>query len=151
MPTVRSSARFAHSECILVTMMCSQDEEERRFALLKIRGEEENMGDRSVRLRVLPNLNIKRTNLRNLIEWENATEPIITCHLTKSQLLEFMRTPMEVEYIPCHTQAIERAVKEVTAAANAVCGEDRRYRFSGEELSILSWCPTSTARRTLWP
>ena len=60
---------------------------------------------------------------------ENATEPIITCHLTKSQLLEFIRTPMEVEYIPCHTQAIERAVKEVTAAANAVCWEDRRDGF----------------------
>ena len=36
---------------------------------------------------------------------------------------------MEVDYFPCHTQAIERAVKEVTAAAAAVCGADRRDGF----------------------
>ena len=72
MPTVRSSAWFANSECILVTMLCSQDEEERRFAVLKIlsiRGEEENKGDRSLKLRVLPYLNINATTLKNLIEW----------------------------------------------------------------------------------
>ena len=35
MPTVRSSAWYAHSDAILVTMLCSE-EEERRFAPLKI-------------------------------------------------------------------------------------------------------------------
>ena len=83
--------------------------------ILSIRGEEESMGDRSVRLRVLPNLNIKATNLKNLIEWENATEPIITCHLTKCQLLQFMERPM------------------------LSVGRIGEMGLSGEELNILSW------------
>ena len=33
---VRSSAWYIHSEAILVTMLCSQEEEERRFAVLKL-------------------------------------------------------------------------------------------------------------------
>ena len=96
MPTVRSSAWFAHSECILLTMLCSKKEEERRFAILKIlslRGEQER-GDDSLRLRVLPMLNIHATTLKELIRWEGATEPIITSKLTKAELLEFMRSPM---------------------------------------------------------
>ena len=36
MPTVRTSACFAHSEAILVAMLCREEEEERRFAVLKI-------------------------------------------------------------------------------------------------------------------
>ena len=36
MPTVRSSVWFAHSECILVTLLCSQDEEVRRFSVLNL-------------------------------------------------------------------------------------------------------------------
>ena len=64
MPTVRSSVRYTQSESILVTMLCSEEEEEeRKFAALKIisiRGKQE-MGDRAVRLRQLPYLNIKAT------------------------------------------------------------------------------------------
>ena len=74
-------------------------------------------------------LNIHAITLKKLISWEGATEPIITSKLTKADLLEFMGRPMEVNYYPCHTQAIERAVKEVTAAADAVCGADRRDGF----------------------
>ena len=36
MPTVRSSARFAHSESILMAMLCSEEREEREFAIDKI-------------------------------------------------------------------------------------------------------------------
>ncbi len=75
MLTVQSSAWFAHSEAILMTMLCSkEEEEERRFAVLKIisiRGEE--MGDSSLRLWTFPYLNVRATNLQNLIDWEGAT------------------------------------------------------------------------------
>ena len=71
MPTVWSSAWFAHSEAILATMLCSEEEEERRFAVLKIisiRGEQE-LGDTSLRLRTLPNLNTQVTTLEKMIDW----------------------------------------------------------------------------------
>ena len=56
MPTVRSSAWFAHPESVLQSMLCSKERQERQFAVAKIffiMGEME-MGDKSVRLRKLP-------------------------------------------------------------------------------------------------
>ena len=131
MPTVRSSAWFAHSESILMAMLCSEEREEREFAIdqiVSIRGEKE-VGDNSLRLRVLPNLNTHATSLRDLIKWEGATEPATTCKLTTTELKTFKEKPMEVPPYPCHTQTIERAVKEETAASDAVCGVERRDGF----------------------
>ena len=90
-----------------------------------VRGDNE-LGDKSVRPRVHPYLNINATNLTDLIDWDGATEPIITCDITTAELEKFRECPMEVEYFPCHTQMIERAVKEVTAAAGAVCGAEHK-------------------------
>ncbi len=61
------------------------------------------MGDSSLRLQALPYLNVQATNLQNLIDWESVTELIVTCNLTKSDLLEYMAKPMVVKYYPCHT------------------------------------------------
>ena len=151
MPTVRSSAWFAHSEPILMTMLCSKEEEERRFAanqILVIRGGQE-MGDSSLRLRKLPYLNTEATKLKDLISWEEATEPINTCKLSKSEVLEFIEKPLEVEYRPCHTQAIERAVKEVTAAAGAVCGADRRDGFIRGRALHIELMPKINSKKDL--
>ncbi len=61
------------------------------------------MGDSSLRLWTFPYLNVRATNLQNLIDWDGTTEPIVTCNLTKSDLLEYMAKPMVVKYYPCHT------------------------------------------------
>ena len=96
-------------------MLCSLDKEERLFAIymiFSIRGENE-MGDTSVRFRVLPMLNIMATKLKDLICWDNAMEPVVTASLSKPQLEQYREEPMLVKYYCCHTQGIERAVKEV--------------------------------------
>ena len=126
MPVVRSSAWFAHSEPIITTLLCSKKKDEREFAInmiKSVRGDNE-LGDKSVRPRVHPYLKINATNLTDLIDWDGATEPIITCQITTAELEKFRESPLEVEYFPCQTQMIERAVKEVTAAAGAVCGAE---------------------------
>lgn len=83
------------------------------------------MGDSSLRLRTLSNLNAQATTLENVIDWEGATECIITCSLTKFKLLEFTVKPVEVEYLPYRTQVAKRNVKEVAAEASYACGADR--------------------------
>ena len=90
---------------------------------------DDELGDESVRPRVHPYLNINATNLTDLIDWDGATEPIITCQITTAELEKFRESPMEVEYFPCHTQMIERAVKEVTAAAGTFCEAEQRDGF----------------------
>ena len=132
MPTVRTSAWFSHSESVLQvwdgfltlvqfqylsfqTMLCSEDSKEREFAvskILAIRGDQE-LGDKSVRLRQLPYLNLEAAKLEDLINWEGVTEPLTTCNLSKEKLEELKAVPLKTAYYPCHTQVIERAVKEV--------------------------------------
>ena len=46
--------------------------------------------------------------------------------MSKKEITGFKEKPMVVEDYCGHTQAIERAVKEVTAASAAVFGEERR-------------------------
>ena len=131
MPTVRSSAWFAHSESVLQSMLCSHEREEREFAvdkIISIRGEMEN-GEKSVRLQKLPYLSIEAISLEKLISWDEASEPITTCNLTKKELEQVKEEKMRPPYFCCHTQGIERAVKEVIAAAESVFGEERRDGF----------------------
>ena len=128
---VRSSAWFAHSECVLITMLCSNDVEERSWAVDKILfirdgGE---LGDKSPRPRKLPLLNLQAETLVDLIDWEGATEPVLTSDLTKEELDKFRGAEMKVPYLCNHTQGVERAIKEVTEASAAVYGADRRDGF----------------------
>ena len=57
----------------------------------------------------------------------------------------FEVTPMEVPYYYGHIQPIDRAVKEVTAASNAVYGEERHDGWIHARASnweIMSVCNT---------
>jgi hypothetical protein len=90
-------------------------------SIMSIRGEQV-MGDGCPRLRLLPMFNIHAATLKIMISLEGATEPNITCKLTKAELLEFMGRLIEVNIYPCYTQSIEKAVKKVTA----VCAADMR-------------------------
>ena len=127
-PYLRTSSWFAHSESILQTLLTSSDAEERKFGvqkILKIRGRNSH-GKTAPRKRKLPTMNIGAGNLVELIDWNRAHEPLLTCHLSKEEVKEFVHTPMTVPYYPGHAQAIERAVKAVTIASASVCGEERR-------------------------
>ena len=125
---MKSSAWYAHSEMVLQTMLCSSDERERSFAVAQIRDirDGQDKGDTSVRFRKHPILNMQAATLADLINWEDAHEPVLTCDIPSDELQQFIETPMEVPSFPVHGQSIERCVKEVTAAAMHVYGSDRR-------------------------
>ena len=128
LPYLKTSSWFAHSESILQTMLCSPDQTEREFAIkkiLKMRGKAP-FGKTGVRYRKLPKLNVEATCLADLINWNRSHEPLLTCTLTKDEIKRFDQEPMVVPYHCGHAQAVERAVKEVTAASDNVVGEDRR-------------------------
>ena len=133
MPTVRRSAWFAFSECIIQTLLCSNDEEERRVGVQKItelRGEGNIMiqkGNDSVRPRRTPELNTEATKISELINWKMPVyEPPLTTSLTTFEVKQFLSKPMEVPNWCCHTQAIERCVKMVTEAATTVYSHEKR-------------------------
>lgn len=114
-PTVKRSAWNSHSESVLQTMLCSEDKEERVFAVsmvLKIRGKNK-CGDLRQRSRKHPELLMDSTSLQGMIDWKKAKEPVLSCRLSKAEICSFRETPMKVPYFCLHTQGIERAVKEV--------------------------------------
>ena len=128
-------------------MLCSQDSKERALSvtkILKMRGKQD-IGKTQPRKRKLPELSEKATTLQDLIKWVRAHEPLLTCSHTRTEVKEFKDTPMEVPYYCGHTQPIERAIKERTAAQSAVYGEERqgdwiRSRASNRE--IMPVCNT---------
>ena len=133
MPTIRRSAWYAHSEMIIQTLLCSQDQKERINGverILAIRGEgdpETQLGDSSVRVRKTPELNIEATSMSDLISWsEGVSEPPLTCSLSTLQVKSLINTPMEVLNWPCHTQSIERVVKMVTEASAKYFSQEKR-------------------------
>ena len=147
LPYLRTSAWYAHSESVLTTLLTSQDPKERDFAvekILKIRGKQD-VGKTKPRKRKLPELNEEATEQQDLIKWDRAQEPLPTCTLTRQEIKEFYNKPMEVPYQCGHTQPIERAVKEVTAASSSVYGEERRdgrIRSRAANREIMPVCGT---------
>lgn len=151
LPYLRTSSWYAHSEAILQTMLCSKDPEERTFAvskILKMRGRQDS-GKTQPRKRKLPELREEATSLQDLIKWDGAQEPLLTCGLTREEIKGFRETPMEVPYYCGHTQPIERAVKEVTAASSAVYGEERRDGWVRAKVSNREIMPVCNTKRDL--
>ena len=141
--TVRRSAWYSHSESVLQTMICSDDKDERGFAvdmILKIRGRKTE-GDLRPRYRKHPELKLDATNLKDMISWKRAKEPVLTCKLSKQELLDFKVTPMMVNYYPVHSQGMERSVQELSHASLAVFGFERRE----------GWMRARAANRNLMP
>ena len=152
MPYLHSSAWNAHSENLLQTLLCSSESEDRKFAIetiCNLRGEESS-GDTSLRIRKNPTLNINATSLVQLIDWSSDVhEPLLTCSMSKEDLLKLETVPMEVMDFPVHAQSIERCVKEVTRASATVYGEDRRDGFIKATLAHRNILPTNQSKKDL--
>ncbi|XP_065640314.1 uncharacterized protein LOC136072864 [Hydra vulgaris] len=136
MKTIMRSAWFAFSECIIQTLLCSKDEEERKFGVqkvLEIRGvgdDNTQFGDNSVRIRKTPCINTDADNLTNLIEWKDLIyEPLLTTSLTTHKVRKFFHKPMVVPEWPCHSQSIERCVKQVTEACAKIYSHEKREGY----------------------
>ena len=81
-----------------------------------------------VRPRKTPKLNFNATTVKDLIDWNTSEilEPALTCSLSTEELCKVTDKAFETPAVKIHTQATERAVKEVTEAAAAVVGFDAR-------------------------
>jgi hypothetical protein len=128
-PVVQRGAYHGHSENVLLTLLCSDSDEDRSFAVDKIaelRGED-RFGDKSVRDFHPPILNLEASSLFNLINWseEMLSEPILTCDLSTEEVKSLKEVPLSVDKYVGHTQSVERAVKETSNAASRVYGFER--------------------------
>ena len=84
-----------------------------------------------VRKYILPKINFKAETYTELIDWETSqlSEPPFTLNMTNEQLTSVKDSPLEVPAYPCHTQAVERAIRLVTEASSSVIGHEAREGF----------------------
>ena len=97
----------------------------------------------------MPELNLEATCLKELISWKQANEPILTCGLSKEELNKLREEPMVVPYYCLHTQGIERAIKQVTEASEAVYGFHRRDGFIRARAENRELMPIFSSKKSL--
>ena len=88
-------------------------------------------GDKSMRPFSAPKLNWSATSIRNIKDWSDVTEPLITTSISTQELMQF----------PSHTQSCERAVKEVSRASKHIFGADRQGGFIRDTLKSREVMP----------
>ena len=76
----------------------------------------------------VPELDFKVTKWQLMIKWSgtDTLKPPLIRNMSKSELLAVVAEPLIVPKFKCHTQMVERAVKEVTKASQKVVGTKRR-------------------------
>ena len=86
---------------------------------------------RTMRQYIIPEINFEASSYPEMIDWEvsKLSEPPLTLSLSNDEILAFKSTPMAVPNLPCHTQAVERAIRLVTEASSSVVGEEARDGF----------------------
>ena len=67
----------------------------------------------------------------DLFNWSKTklTEPPLVSHLPTDEIQSFVDVPLSVPAFPCHTQAVERAIRLVSEASTSVVGEESRNGF----------------------
>ena len=148
---IKTGAWYAHSECVLLSLLTSSKSSDRKFAvnqILRLRGKNE-FGDTSVRPRVTPKLNMSATSLMKLISWKagEVDEPVLTCSMSRAEIKAFLNKPYDPPKFSCHTQSTERCVKMVTEAAAAVCGQDARDGYIRARVHHREVMPVFTTKK----
>ena len=88
---VNRNAYFANPELMMITMLASDDEEERRFAVKVIKErirKGADLGNSLPRQFETPSVNFDATNLQTLINWDTVrpSEPLLTATMTTDEV-----------------------------------------------------------------
>ena len=101
------------------------------------------IGSATIRKYRVPKVNFQAETYVNLIDWEAEilSEPPLTRNKTEAEILSFKEAPFAVPKYPCHTQAVERAVRLVSEASAAVVGKDARNGFIRQRIEARKELP----------
>lgn len=89
---------------------------ERSDGVRKIREIRCRKADIGIRKFTVPEINFNAKTWPEILIWDspNMSEPPLSLRMTERDLINVIKTPLKVPLFKCHTQMVERAVKEVT-------------------------------------
>jgi len=137
-PVIQNNAYNAHPENLLLSMTMDECKHIRELALqriLKARSLQNLKEKVVVQNFVKPKLNFKATYYTDMIDWntERLFSPLILRNVPDEHVLSLIQTELlpdwDFQNFPAHTQAVERCIKKVTAAAQTVVGFQNRDEF----------------------
>lgn len=154
-PVIQRNAYFAHPENLLLAMLTDFQPHIRELAarrILKARSAK----PKRLRLFQLPEVNFNASTYYDLLDWqENITEPPILKSVTEENLRLFVAQKGEGELnllrLPCHTQAVERAVKAVTEASATLCNKTAREGFIKAQIDSRKSMPKFDSKKDFRP
>ena len=128
---IQHNAYFAHPENLLLSMIDDNSATVRELGYRRILKAKESSQYESVRSFVLPKLRFDAEEYHQMIDWQaiDVTEPptLKKVPITEIKaLIEMKEKPQGMPNFPCHTQAVERAIKLVTDASASVVGHENR-------------------------
>ena len=156
-PYIKSEAWWAHPEPLLLSLLCSDSQADREFAIEKIkkcrkgRPISKRKKKRVRERRVPQSVNLQAETLVALIDWsqESISEPSFTIKLSLGEIESFKDVKMSPPNFYCHSQSCERAVKAVTEAAAKVCGWERRDRYVRVTMASRDLIPVFNSKKDI--
>lgn len=144
-PVIQRNSYFAHPENLLLAMMTDSQPCIRELALSRILTARSATSNK-LRLFQLPKVNLNASTYYDLLNWqENITEPPIIKSVSEENLRLFVEQKRDEEFkllrLPCHTQAVERAVKAVTEASNTLSNKANREGFIKAQIESRTAMP----------
>lgn len=131
--TLQENSYMAHPESILLAMLFDDEPEICETAIQRIEKARGERDPSKVRPFERPSVNFTAANYTDLIDWTKTkvTEPpLVAFFSVEGMRLLFTRKEGNALFnIRLHTQAVERAVKDVTDASKHVCGAMARDGF----------------------
>lgn len=124
--SVQHNGYYAHHENILLGMLFHSDEQIREKGISWISEAATTSGIREFKV---PEINFKAKNFMEMVDWSNCciTVPPLVSRVKYEELKDIRNSTigMEIYKVPCHSQAVERAVKIVTEASALVTQKKR--------------------------
>ena len=146
---LQRNAYFAHSEMIILNLLCDPSLEIRRQGLEIYKVAVENTN--GLRKYILPKLNKNTTTMLELLDSFSIWSPPPLLLRTQPEILEASVLSNTVcdffKGIPCHSQAVERHVSILAKVAKVVCGEDKRDAMVKNILASQALNPSCTRKK----
>jgi len=129
-PVLHNNSYFAHPENILLAGVTDEDEVIRKFACEKILGARVHSPTNGIRVFDKPTItqfDYSASSYINMINWNVAVvtpSPLLTGICNDD--LEHLQVDL-FKGIPCHSQAVERCIKDISATTLKVFGHKSRH------------------------